>query len=142
MLSTNGNTRLGGDDIDAAIVARLKQRSSAVELSANAEARLREAAIDAKHRLSTETSAPIRIPFFDGATSFSYDLTRTELDELARPIVDRTRAHCVRALADAKLSASELDEVILVGGVTRMPLVQSVRRRDLRSTAERFTASG
>jgi molecular chaperone DnaK len=53
-------------------------------------------------------------------------VTRNELDEVARPIAERTRAHCLRALADAKLSGSDLDEVILVGGVTRMPLVQTL----------------
>jgi molecular chaperone DnaK len=126
VLSTNGNTRLGGDDIDSAIVARLKERSAASINSVNADARLRDAAIEAKHRLTTAESAAIRVPFLDGATSVSYELAREELDELARPVIEKTRAHCVRALADAKLSGSDLDEVILVGGVTRMPLVQSL----------------
>jgi molecular chaperone DnaK len=126
VVSTNGNTRLGGDDIDSAIVARLKERSAAINDLENADARLREAAIEAKHRLSSEETATICIPFIDGAQSFSYDLSRKELDELARPTVEKTRAHCVRALADAKLSGSGLDEVILVGGVTRMPLVQAI----------------
>ncbi len=58
--------------------------------------------------------------------SFSREVTRVELEGLARPIIERTRAYCLRALADAKLSPTDLDEVILVGGVTRMPLVQSI----------------
>ena len=121
VLSTNGNTQLGGDDIDAAIVGRLKE----LKPKLSDVGRLREAAIDAKHRISIDDIATIRIPFVDGGDSFSYELSRAELERLARPIVERTRQHCVRALADAKLSASDLDEVILVGGVTRMPLVRA-----------------
>ncbi len=66
----------------------------------------------------------IEIPFFDGDRNFSATVTRGELEKIARPIVEQTRVHCLRALADAKLTPSDLDEVILVGGVTRMPLVR------------------
>lgn len=125
VLSTNGNTRLGGDDIDAAIVSYLVENHDLAP-TPGATARLREAAIAAKHRLSTEESAPIEIPFLDGERSFSHTLTRAELDTLARPIVERTRAHCLRALADSGLAAATLNEVILVGGQTRMPLVQKI----------------
>jgi molecular chaperone DnaK len=142
VLSTNGNTRLGGDDIDAAILARLKESAGDLTASAEADARLREAAIEAKHRLTHEETAAIRVPFLDGATSVSLDLSRRELEELARPIVEKTRAHCVRALADAKLSGSDLDEVILVGGVTRMPLVQRIVAEIFRSRAERLAEPG
>jgi molecular chaperone DnaK len=76
-----------------------------------------------KHRLSTETSVRIELPFIDGEHYF-YELTRDVLENIARPIVERTRNHCLRALADAKLQPNDLDEVILVGGVTRMPLVR------------------
>ncbi|MEO5721887.1 MAG: molecular chaperone DnaK [Chthoniobacterales bacterium] len=125
VLATNGNTRLGGDDIDSALVAWLAERASAAAAS-ETQAVLREAAVTAKHRLSAETETSIDLPFLDGDRSFSASLTRTELERIARPIVERTRAHCVRALADAKLAASDLDEVILVGGMTRMPLVQNL----------------
>ncbi len=125
VLSTNGNTHLGGDDIDAALVALLREKSGTPE-DPRANSRLREAAIDAKHQLSTAETASIQIPFFNGAESFTYDLSRPELERLSGPIVERTRAHCLRALADAKLAASELDEVILAGGMTRMPLVQNI----------------
>ncbi len=121
VLSTNGNTRLGGDDIDAAIVRHLQQMGAD-----GAAARLREAAVEAKHRLSNEKETTIQIPFLKGAESFSGRLTRAELERLSRPIVERTRAHCRRALADAKLQPHELDEVILVGGSTRMPLVREL----------------
>ena len=142
VLATNGNTRLGGDDIDAAVVRHVLEHASKGGASFQPAAlsgmqvrnlhyferlaRLREATIEARHRLSTEMSAPIQLPFFEGAESFSFELTRGELEELSRPIVEKTRGHCLRALADAKLAAQDLDEVILVGGVTRMPFVQKI----------------
>ncbi len=125
VLSTNGNTRLGGDDIDAAIVSHLAD-AAGVTLAPTTFARLREAAITAKHQLSTAESADIQIPFLEGTRSFSHTLSRAELERLARPIVERTRAHCLRALADSGLAPAELNEVILVGGQTRMPLVRSL----------------
>ena len=66
----------------------------------------------------------ISLPFLTPDFSFSYKLTRTELENLTRDIIARTRPHCLRALADAKLEAKDLDQVILVGGQTRMPLVR------------------
>ena len=151
VLSTNGNTRLGGDDIDVVLVEYLARETVAavydrrgeggqapaeppapdahrVPLQAVASPRLREAAIAAKHLLSTEDRAPIDLPFFAGEENFSHILTRTELERLARPIVERTRAHCLRALEDARLTPAELDDVILVGGQTRMPLVREFVR--------------
>lgn len=124
VLATNGNTRLGGDDIDRALLDRLLTRAGLKNVPPGEMARLREAAVLAKHRLSTDPVAPIDVPFFDRKGSLRLELTRDELEELARPIVERTRAHCLRVLADARLAPSDLDEVILVGGVTRMPLVQ------------------
>jgi molecular chaperone DnaK len=123
VLATSGNTRLGGDDIDAAAVQHLLNRAG-LQLDSAGVARLREAAIEAKHRLSSEPAAEIQLPFIEQAQSFSTTLTREELERFSRPIVERTRAHCLRALADAKLQPNELDEVILVGGSTRMPLVR------------------
>lgn len=123
VLATNGNTRLGGDDIDNAIVAHLREKGFPAD-KPEAAARLREAVIDAKHRLSSADSVQIEIPFLEGATNFSCVLSREELERLSRPIIDQTRAHCLRSLADAKLTPADLDEVVLVGGVTRMPLVR------------------
>ena len=131
VLATNGNTRLGGDDIDTALVNHLMARIRETGGPAAAEAellpaRLGEAAELAKIRLSAETVANISLPFITPDFSFEYRIARDELERLARPIVERTRAHCLRALADAKLEARELDQVILVGGQTRMPLVRQL----------------
>ena len=126
VLATNGNTRLGGDDIDARLMADFGNRISESSFSVQQTALLREALLAAKHRLSNEEEVAVELPFFAGARSVSHVLSRRELETIARPIVERTRAHCLRALADAKLAASDLDEVILVGGMTRMPLVQKL----------------
>jgi molecular chaperone DnaK len=122
VLATSGNTRLGGDDVDNAITSDRRFRMS--DWRPEQKARLREEIVAMKHRLSTEDEVVIEIPFFDGDRNFSATVTRSELEKIARPIVERTRVHCLRALADAKLTPSDLDEVILVGGVTRMPLVR------------------
>jgi len=124
VLATNGNTRLGGDDIDARLVTDLQARISESDLSPLSRANFREALVTAKHRLSADDEAAVSLPFIAGDRSVSFTLTRHELEEISRPIVERTRSHCLRALADAKLSANDLDEVILVGGATRMPMVQ------------------
>ena len=131
VLSTNGNTRLGGDDIDRELVRLLKERITARHPDLRQEldnklflARIREIAHAAKLRLSTEEMVQVEIPFLSGNRSFSYNLTRQELEAVARPIVRRTRSHCLRSLDDAKLNPVKLDEVILVGGVTRMPIVR------------------
>ena len=132
VLATNGNTRLGGDDLDKRIVDFLAGKIAEVNSEfriqnpecLSALARLREAAEAAKIRLSTETEVEIALPFLTPDFSFSYRLTRDELERLTRDLVERTRQHCLRSLADAKLEAKQLDQVILVGGQTRMPLVR------------------
>jgi molecular chaperone DnaK len=122
VLATNGNTRLGGDDIDKMILA--DRRFNLPNLSLEAKAKLREAVVAAKHRLSTENELAVEIPFLTERENFVASLTRADIDRMARPVVEQTRAHCRRALADANLTPDDLDEVILVGGVTRMPLVR------------------
>ena len=146
VLSTNGNTRLGGDDLDKRVVdfliekvgqaSRLpmddetKQQTGAGTPEGQAGRlpyslpRLREAAEQAKIKLSTETEVEIALPFLTPDFSFSCKLTREELERLTRDIIERTRSHCLRSLADAKLESKDLDQVILVGGQTRMPLVR------------------
>jgi molecular chaperone DnaK len=127
VLATNGNTRLGGDDLDQRLVNFLLeriQRELAGAISPHVIARIREAAEAAKIKLSSESEVEIALPFLTPDFSFSYRLTRAELETLTRDLIERTRQHCFRALADAKLEAKDLDQVILVGGQTRMPLVR------------------
>jgi len=117
VLSTAGDTQLGGDDIDRAI---------AVSICPNGAdpARFIEAAEAAKKRLSTETSTRIDLPFYDGSQSLSQEINRNDFEKLLRPLLERTRAHCLRALSDAQVKTDELDAVILVGGSTRIPMVR------------------
>lgn len=129
VLATNGNTRLGGDDLDKRIVQFMAEqinRNSTLQCFEDLTilSRLREAAEAAKIRLSTEIETEISLPFLTPDFSFHYKFTRGELEGLTRDIIARTRPHCLRALADAKVEARDLDQVILVGGQTRMPLVR------------------
>ncbi|HEV2692103.1 MAG TPA: Hsp70 family protein, partial [Verrucomicrobiae bacterium] len=127
VLATNGNTRLGGDDLDRRLVDFLAEKIKAaglVDFPVTVFSRVREAAELAKIKLSSEVETEIALPFLTPEFSFSYTLTRAELEQLTREIIARTRQHCLRALADAKLEAKDLDQVILVGGQTRMPLVR------------------
>ncbi len=126
VLSTAGDTQLGGDDLDRLMVEHILQGVRAS--SPHDEARMASllvAAEAAKKRLSSEDSTRIELPFFDGANSLSVELTRAAFDKVIRPLIERTRAHCLRALNDAKVKPEELDEVILVGGSTRIPLVRN-----------------
>ncbi|MEY2491602.1 MAG: molecular chaperone DnaK [Verrucomicrobiota bacterium] len=127
VLATNGNTRLGGDDIDNAILEHILARSGA-SMEPDDIARLREMVIEAKHRLSIEEKTTISLPFV-GGRNLEMSLSRPELEQIARPIIEKTRWHCARALADAELKAEQLDEVILVGGTTKMPLVRDFARQ-------------
>lgn len=126
VLSTAGDTQLGGDDVDRLLVEHAMQGVRAS--SPHDEARMASllvAAEAAKKKLSAEDTTRIEIPFFDGAESLSLEVSRAEFDKLIKPLIERTRAHCLRALSDAKVKPEELDEVILVGGSTRIPLVRS-----------------
>ncbi len=141
VLATHGNTRLGGDDLDRRLIDFLVaqiQAAGGPDLTATAEAgrpqpealvllsRLREAAEQAKIALSDREEVDLNLPFLTPEFSFSHRLTRGELERLTRDLVESTRAHCLRSLADAKLTAADLDQVILVGGQTRMPLVRQL----------------
>ena len=129
VLATHGNTRLGGDDLDARIVDSLARRITTAggpDIFGDAIllARARDAAEAAKIQLSVEGQVEINLPFLTPKFSFACVLTREELENLTREIILRTRGHCLRSLADAKLEPAGLDQVILVGGQTRMPLVR------------------
>jgi len=133
--STNGDTHLGGDDFDKRIIDWLVDefvKSDGVDLSRDPMAvqRLREAAEKAKIELSSTTQTSINLPFItadqNGPKHLNLNLTRAKFEQLVDDLVQRTIEPCRKALADAKLSASEIDEVILVGGMTRMPRIQQV----------------
>jgi molecular chaperone DnaK len=124
VLSTHGDTRLGGDDLDEAIAGLLARKAGLDTPSPEATIRLREAAREAKERLSSEESLTLRLPFLTGEKSLEIPITRAEMETVCEPIIRRTRAHCLRSLEDAGLNATDLDQVILVGGSTRMPLVR------------------
>lgn len=124
VLSTHGDTRLGGDDLDEAVAELVTKKADLGELPAESRIRLKEAAREAKERLSGEESFILRLPFLSGGANVEIALSRTEIEGVCEPIIRRTRAHCLRALEDAGLKAEDLNQVILVGGSTRMPLVQ------------------
>jgi molecular chaperone DnaK len=129
VLATNGDTHLGGDDIDHLLQAMVREKirqEHSVDVSAKPELaqELRKSLIAAKHQLSADTSVDFRFPLPNGAV-FAMPLTRTAFDELIRPIVARTMAPVKAALADAHLTSAEIEEVVLVGGTTRTPLVRS-----------------
>jgi molecular chaperone DnaK len=128
VLSTNGDTHLGGDDVDNALLALARaeiQKQFSVDLSTHPESiqELRKALIRAKHDLSSATKTSIRVALPDGLI-YSREISLREFDELIKPIVARTMEPVRKALADAKLAAKEMDEVVLVGGSTRIPLVR------------------
>jgi Fe-S protein assembly chaperone HscA len=128
VLATNGDTHLGGDDIDNALMdlARKEiEQKFGVALDPQSEQvqRLRKALIHAKHELSSKDSATIKYSL--GAKgSYDRSFTRAEFDALIAPIVARTMAPVKLALADAKLAPNEIEEIVLVGGSTRIPLVR------------------
>ena len=133
VLSTAGDNRLGGDDFDQKIVDYIVadfKGANGVDLSADKMAlqRVREAAEKAKKELSTATTTNINLPFISmnasGPLHLDLNLTRAKFDELTSDLVERTAEPVKRALSDAGLSASELGQVLLVGGSTRIPAVQ------------------
>ncbi|MCU1340580.1 MAG: Heat shock protein 70 [Candidatus Acidoferrum typicum] len=127
VLSTNGDTHLGGDDIDNALqaVAREEIRARGVDLDTHPEVvqEVRKALIAAKHELSDADKATVKLPLPNGGVYFR-EIKRAEYDKWIRPIVDRTMAPVRQALGDAKLTPAEIEEVVLVGGSTRVPLVR------------------
>ena len=133
--STNGDTHLGGDDFDQSVIDWIAvefQQAEGIDLRQDAMAlqRLKEAAEKAKCELSGSGSTEINLPFItadqNGPKHVQMTLSRAKFEQLVEPLVQRTKGPCQQALKDAGLSAAEIDEVILVGGSTRMPKVQQV----------------
>jgi molecular chaperone DnaK len=128
VLSTNGDTHLGGDDIDnllQSFVHELILQHDEIDFSPHGELaqELRKALIDLKHQLSESESATLRFPLPDGRV-FVHEFTRGAVDALIRPVVDLTVGPVKQALADAQLKPADMDEVVLVGGATRTPLIR------------------
>ncbi|HIY05414.1 MAG TPA: molecular chaperone DnaK [Candidatus Anaerotignum merdipullorum] len=138
VLSTNGNTHLGGDDFDQRVIDYLVsefKKAEGMDLSKDKMAmqRLKEAAEKAKKELSTVTTTNINLPFItmnqDGPKHLDVTLSRAKFDELTADLVDGTMGPVRQALADAGLSASDIDKVLLVGGSTRIPAVQDAVKK-------------
>ena len=138
VLSTSGDTHLGGDDFDKVIVDHLAETfksNEGIDLRQDKQAlqRLTEAAEKAKIELSSATQSEINLPFItatpEGPKHLDLTLTRAKFEELAANLIDRCRIPVEQALKDAKLSSSELDEIVMVGGSTRIPAVLELVKR-------------
>ena len=146
VLSTSGDTQLGGTDVDKAVMSYVIdefKRQTGVDVTNDtmAMARLKEAAEKAKIELTTLMSTDIDLPFLTatnvGPQHLHLSLTRTKLESLAQPIVQKTERTIVKALEDAKLTPTGIDKIILIGGMTRMPLVQKFVEQILSKAPER-----
>ena len=133
--STNGDGHLGGDDFDSALVdwiANEFKKSDGIDLKKDPQAlgRIKDAAEKTKIELSTSTSSDISLPFItadsSGPKHLNMKINRANFEQLIEDLVNRTKNPCIKALKDAKLSPSDIDEVILVGGSTRIPKVQEM----------------
>jgi molecular chaperone DnaK len=134
VLATNGDTHLGGDNLDQRVIDWIAdefKQDSGIDLRGDAMAlqRLKEAAEKAKIELSSTLETEINLPFItadaSGPKHLTMKLTRAKLESLINDLIERTVEPCKKALADAKLNPSEIDEVVLVGGTTRIPAVQA-----------------
>ena len=146
VLSTSGDTQLGGTDVDKAImnyVIEEFKRQTGVDVTNDkmATSRLKEAAEKAKIELTTLMTTDIDLPFLTatntGPQHLHLSLTRTKLESLAQPIVQRTEQTILKALEDAKLTPQGIDKIILIGGMTRMPMVQRFVEQILGKAPER-----
>ncbi len=146
VLSTNGDTFLGGEDFDMRVIEYLTsefRRESGVDISGDARAmqRLKEAAEKAKIELSSQQQTEVNLPYItadaSGPKHLNIALTRAKLESLVESLIERTIGPCKVALSDAGLKVNEIDDVILVGGQTRMPKVQEVVKNFFGSDARR-----
>ena len=138
VLATNGDTHLGGDDFDEVLInhiANTFQKENSIDLRKDAMAlqRLREAAEKAKKELSSAQNSEINLPFIcadaSGAKHLQLNITRSQFEKLIDPLVERCRRPVEQALKDAKLTPSQIDEVVLVGGSTRVPMVAELVKK-------------
>jgi len=133
--ATNGDTMLGGEDFDLALVEHIcdqfkKETGSDPRSNPQALQRVREAAEQTKHELSSSKSSTISLPYLmmDGANPLNLmmDITRNKFEQIVASKIERTKAPCTKALKDADMNNSDIHEVLLVGGMSRMPKVQEV----------------
>jgi molecular chaperone DnaK len=138
VLSTNGDTHLGGDDLDAVLINYLTdefKKTEGIDLRKDAMAhqRLKEAAEKAKCELSTQLETTINLPFItadaSGPKHMQITITRSKFESLVEHILERLKDPCHKALEDAKLTAGDISEVLLVGGSTRIPKVQEIVKK-------------
>ena len=146
VLSTSGDTQTGGTDIDQVLMGYViedfkKQTGVDLRYDKMATARLKEACEKAKIELSTILNTDIDLPFIyadsSGPKNLHITISRAKLEELADPIVQKTSRTITKALDDAKLTSKEIDKIILIGGTTRMPLVQKFVEKVIGKTVER-----
>src|SRR3989338_2383588 len=144
--STSGDTQLGGTDMDKAVVDWVvkefkKQENVDISKDSMAMQRVREAAEKAKIELSTTLDTDLNLPFItatnDGPKHLTMKLRRSQLEELVRPIIDKCRHPVEQALKDAKLTRNDVDKIIMVGGPTRMPILQKFVENMLGKKVER-----
>ncbi len=135
VLSTNGDTHLGGDDLDAVLINHLAdefKKKEGIDLRKDpmAHQRLKEAAEKAKCELSTQVETTVNLPFItadaSGPKHLQLNITRSKFEALCEPVFDRLKNPCHRAMEDAKLDPKDIAEVLLVGGSTRIPIVQQI----------------
>ena len=139
--STSGDTQLGGTDMNQLLFAHLAQKfkeKSGIDITGDkkASARLMEAAEIAKIELTTSTTAHVSLPYISADKHLEIDLTRTELERLVTPVIERCRGPIEQALNDANITAKEIDRIIFVGGPTRMPVVREYFEKLLGRKAE------
>lgn len=146
VLSTNGDTQLGGTDMDNSLIKYIEgefQKSDGIDLSKDSMAhqRVREAAEKAKIELSTTTQTDINLPFItatqEGPKHLNITLTRSKLEQLVEDVVERCKAPIDNALNDADLKRSDIDHIVMVGGPTRMPVIQSLLKNHFGKDPER-----
>jgi molecular chaperone DnaK len=146
VISTSGDTKLGGKDMDTAVINFITEefkRENGIDVTADKMAmnRVREAAEKAKIELSTTMETDINLPFItadaNGPKHLTMKITRAKLEELVKPVVDKMHHPMEQAIKDAKLTPAQIDKIILVGGPTRMPIVQKFVEEYIGKPAER-----
>jgi molecular chaperone DnaK len=137
VLSTNGDTHLGGDDLDAVLINHIAdefRKKEGIDLRKDpmAHQRLKEAAEKAKCELSTQIESSVNLPFItadaSGPKHLQMTITRSKFEALCEPVFNRLKNPCVKAMQDAKLDPKDVAEVLLVGGSTRIPIVQQIAK--------------